>query len=202
LAEAGLLDGYKCTIHWENIESLAERYPKLNITSSLFEIDRNRYTCSGGLAAADMMLHSVRLDYGRKLAMQIADQLLYSAGREPDDLQRMEVAKRTDVTHPKLLAAIGYMEAHLETPIPIQDLANDVALSPRQLERLFKSELSATPARYYLNLRLDRARKFLRQTSLNIQEVAVATGFGSVSYFSKSYKRRFEHTPRQERENA
>ncbi len=202
LAEAGLLDGYKCTIHWENIESLAERFPDLNITSSLFEVDRNRYTCSGGLAAADMILHSIRLDYGRELAMQVADQLLYSAGREPDDLQRMEVAKRTGVNHPKILAAIGYMEAHLETPISIFDLAKRVAMSSRQLERLFKSSLGVTPARYYLNLRLDRARKFLRQTSLNVQEIAVATGFGSVSYFSKSYKQRFGHTPRQERESA
>ena len=200
LAEAGLLDGYKCTIHWENIESLAERYPKLNISSSLFEVDRNRYTCSGGLAAADMMLHSVRLDYGRELAMQVADQLLYSAGREPDDLQRMEIARRTGAKHPKLLAAIGYMEAHLETPIPISQLASNIEMSSRQLERLFKAELSVAPARYYLNLRLDRARKFIRQTSLNIQEIAVATGFGSASYFSKSYKSRFMHTPLEERQ--
>lgn len=202
LAEAGLLDGYKCTIHWENIESLAERYPELNITASLFEVDRNRFTCSGGLAAADMLLHSIRLDFGRKLAMQVADQLLYSAGREPDDLQRMEIAKRTGVIHPKLLAAIGYMEVHLETPIAISKLAANIALSPRQLERLFKSKLSSTPARYYLNLRLDHARKFLRQTPLSVQEIAVATGFGSVSYFSKAYKTRFNYTPRQERGNS
>jgi len=123
LAEAGLLDGYRCTIHWENIESLTERYPRLEITSSLFETDRNRFTCSGGLAAMDMMLHSIRLDYGRELAMKFADQMLYTAGRAPEDRQRMEITRRTGVTHPKMLSAIGFMEAHIEQPISIADLA-------------------------------------------------------------------------------
>ncbi|NNE57967.1 MAG: GlxA family transcriptional regulator [Hellea sp.] len=202
LAEAGVLNGFKCTIHWESIESLAERYPKLDITSSLFEVDRNRYTCSGGLAATDMMLHSIKLDYGRKLAMRVADQLLYVAGREPGELQRMEIAKRIGVTHPKLLAAIGHMEFNLEAPLSITSLGKEIGLSPRQLERLFSSELSITPSRYYVNLRLDRARNFLRQTPLSIQEIAVATGFGSMSYFSKCYKIRFGHAPKQERQIA
>lgn len=202
LAEAGLLDGHRCTIHWENIESLAERYPKLNITSTLFETDRNRFTCSGGLAAMDMMLHSIRLDYGRDLAMKVADQMLYSAGRAPEDLQRMEITKRTGVTHPKMLAAIGYMEAHIEQPIPISKLAKAVAMSPRQMERLFKLELSTTPTAFYNNLRLEKARNLLRQTTLGIQEVAVATGYNTASYFTKTYKARFGHTPRDERDKA
>lgn len=200
LAEAGLLDGYKCTIHWENIESLSERYPKLEITGSLFEVDRNRFTCSGGLAATDMMLYSIELDFGKDISMAVADQLLYAAGRAPEDLQRMDIARRTNTTHPKLLAAIVHMEKSLENPLSVKALAKSVAMSPRQLERLFKSELSTTPSRYYLGLRLTQARKFLRQTSLNVQEIAVATGFASVSYFSKCYKARFGYSPRQERE--
>lgn len=202
LAEAGLLDGHRCTIHWENIESLSERYPKLNITSAIFETDRNRYTCSGGLAAMDMMLHSLRLDYGRELAMKVADQMLYSAGRSPEDMQRMEITKRTGITHPRMLAAIGYMETNIEQPIAISQLASMVAMSPRQLERLFKSELSVTPTAFYNDLRLDKARTLLRQTGLSIQEVAVATGYNTASYFSKSYKTRFGHTPRDEREKT
>jgi len=199
LAEAGLLDGHRCTIHWENIESLGERYPKLDITSAIFETDRNRFTCSGGLAAMDMMLHSIRLDYGRELAIKVADQMLYSAGRSPEDLQRMEITKRTGVTHPKMLAAIGCMETHIEQTISISELAKTVAMSSRQLERLFKSELSTTPTAYYNDLRLDRARVLLRQTGLGIQEIAVATGYNTASYFTKSYKARFGHTPKHER---
>ena len=202
LAEAGLLDGHRCTIHWENIESFAERYPKLNITSTLFETDRNRFTCSGGLAAMDMMLHSIRLDYGRELAMKVADQMLYSAVREPEALQRMDITKRTGVTHPKMLAAIGYMEAHIEQPIPISILAKEIAMSPRQMERLFKSELATTPTAFYNDLRLEKARTLLRQTALGIQEIAVATGYNTASYFTKTYKARFGHTPRDERDKV
>jgi len=202
LAEAGLLDGHRCTIHWENIESLAERYPKLNITATLFETDRNRYTCSGGLAAMDMMLHSIRLDYGRELAMKVADQMLYSAGRAPEDLQRMEITKRTGVTHPKLLAAIGFMETHIEQPITISELAKSMDISQRQLERLFKSELLTSPTTFYKELRLEKARNLLRQTRLSIQQIAVATGYNTASYFTKVYRTKFGHTPREERANA
>ena len=199
LAEAGLLDGYRCTIHWENIESLAERYPNLNITATLFEADRNRFTCSGGMAALDMMIHSIHLDYGRDLSMRVADQMLYTSIREPQDLQRMAIEQRTGITHPKLLAAIGYMEAYLESTITMKELADQVGLSLRQLERLFHDKLGATPAKFYHNLRLDRARALLRQTAMPILEVAIATGFNSPSYFTKSYRSKFGYTPRQER---
>ena len=202
LAEAGLLNGYRCTIHWENIESLAERYPKLNITATLFETDRNRFTCSGGMAALDMMIHSIQLDYGRELSMRVADQMLYTAIRDPQDLQRMAIEQRTGVTHPKLLAAIGYMETHLENMITMSDLADKVDISLRQMERLFRDKLGYTPAKFYHNLRLDRARALLRQTAMPVLEVAVATGFNSPSYFTKSYRMKFGYAPRQERDAA
>ena len=199
LAEAGLLNDYRCTIHWENIESLAERYPKLNITATLFEADRNRFTCSGGMAALDMMIYSIRQDYGRELGMAVADQMLYTSIREPQDLQRMAIEQRTGISHPKLLAAIGYMEAYLESTISMRDLAKSVGLSQRQVERLFQENLGLTPARFYHNLRLDRARVLLRQTAMPVLEIAIATGFNSTSYFTKSYKSKFGYTPRQER---
>lgn len=200
LAEAGLLNDCRCTIHWENIESLAERYPDLNVAATLFEADRNRYTCSGGMAALDMMIHSIKLDYGHDLSMRVADQLLYSSVREPQEVQRMATKQRTGINHPKLLAAIGYMEVHLENPVGIADLSQQVGLSLRQLERLFHSELQSTPARYYRRLRLGRARNLLRQTSMPILEVAIATGFNSSSYFTKSYSKRFGYSPSQERQ--
>ncbi len=201
LAEAGLLDGYRCTIHWENIESLAERYPKLIITATLFEADRNRFTCSGGMAALDMMIYSIKQDYGRDLSMQVADQLLYASIREPEDLQRMAAEKRTGITHPKLLAAIGYMEAYIESPISIAKLAKSIGLSTRQLERLFQAQLEETPARYYQYLRLERARILLRQTTMHLSEIAYATGFSSTSYFSKTFRSKYGVTPKQERES-
>lgn len=200
LAEAGVLDGYRCTIHWENIESLAERYPKLNITATRFEADRNRFTCSGGLASMDMMLHSIDLDYGRDLRMKVADQLLYSSIGEPEEMQRMSTDQRTGVRHPKLLAAIGHMETYIENPLSMSELARSIGISRRQLERLFQTHFDFSPGRYYHDLRLDRARILLRQTNMPVLEVALATGFNSASYFTKGYKTKFGYSPRQERD--
>ncbi len=199
LAYAGVLTGYRCTIHWENIEAFKETYPDLDITATLFEIDRNRYTCSGGTAAIDMMIHAIKLDHGDTLALTVAEQLLHNYIREPQDNQRMAIEHRTGIHHPKLLAAIGYMEAHIEHPMLIEQLTQTIGLSLRQLERLFKEQLATTPGRYYLTLRLERARQFLRQTSLSIMEISLACGFNSASHFSRSYKNHYGHSPYQER---
>ncbi len=200
LAEAGLLNGYRCTIHWENIEGFAERYPDLDITATLFEVDRNRYTCSGGTAPLDMMIHSIRLDHGETLALNVAEQMLMSFVREPEADQRMAIEHRTGIRHPKLLSAIAYMEAHVENPIALTELCHEVGLSLRQLERLFKSKINTTPARYYLELRLRRARQLLRQTPMSVMEIAIATGFSSASHFTQSYRKSMGYPPSEERQ--
>lgn len=199
LAYAGVLSGHRCTIHWENIESFKELYPTLEITATLFEIDRKRYTCSGGTAPIDMMIHSIRLDHGDALAQNVAEQLLHNFVREPHHNQRMAITHRTGIRHPKLLAAIGYMEAYIEEPLTLSRLAQKVGLSLRQLERLFKEQLKTSPGKYYLSLRLERARHFLRQTAMSVMEVGLASGFNSASTFSRSYKAKFGHSPHQER---
>lgn len=199
LATAGLLDGYRCTIHWENIEGFAETFPDLEITATIFEIDRKRYTCSGGTAPLDMMIHSIKLDHGETLALNVAEQMLHNFVREPHERQRMAIQYRTGLRHPKLLAAIGFMEAHTEAPLTLTSLSEKVGLSLRQLERLFQGQIGETPGRYYLRLRVKRARQLLRQSPMSIMEAAVATGFNSSSYFSKIYKKQFGHAPSQER---
>lgn len=200
LAEAGLLDGYKCTIHWENIESLAERYPSLEITSKRFEVDRKRFTSSGGLAAMEMMIASIKHDHGHELSMKVADQFLYSGIGIESEKQKMESAKRTGITHIKLAKAIDIMEARLENPMSISAIAKKIGVSGRHLERLFQDNAGVTPTQYYRDLRLDMARTFLRQTSMPIVEVSIATGFNSPSYFTKLYREKFGHTPNQERQ--
>ncbi|WP_026941307.1 GlxA family transcriptional regulator [Hellea balneolensis] len=199
LAYAGVLTGHRCTIHWENIETFKELYPALEITATLFEIDRKRYTCSGGTAPIDMMIHSIRLDHGDALAQNVAEQLLHNFVREPHHNQRMAIDHRTGLNHPKLLAAIGYMEAYIEEPLSLVRLAQKVELSLRQLERLFKAQLNTSPGKYYLNLRLERARHFLRQTGMSVMEIGLASGFNSASNFSRCYKAQFGHSPHQER---
>lgn len=199
LARAGLLHGYRCTIHWENMEGFVEDFPRLDITATLFEIDRDRYTCSGGTAPLDMMIYAISRDFGDQLAIGVAEQMLHNFVRQPHDAQRMSIQYRTGISNPKLLAVIAYMEAYLESPATLAELAKSVDLSVRQLERLFRNHLGKTPTKYYLELRLQRARLLLRQTTMPILQVAVASGFQSASHFARCYRELFDCAPRSER---
>lgn len=202
LARAGLLDGYRCTIHWENVESFVEEFPDLDITATLFEVDRNRFTCSGGTAPLDMMVSAVSHDHGEDLGIQVAEFLLHHSVRHPHEFQRLSLRYRTGISHPKLLAVIAHMEAYIESPVPLSELGRSAGLSNRQLERLFRENLNKTPSRYYLELRLRRARLLIQQSSMTILQVAVATGFTSSSHFARCYRSYFGMPPRNERSGA
>lgn len=199
LARAGLLDGYRCTIHWENLPAFTEEFPDIEVSSEIYQIDRNRCTCSGGTAALDMMLHLIAMQHGHELATQVSDELIYDKVREASDQQRMALRLRLGVSHPKLLDVVSHMEESIEFPLSQTELAQSVGLSTRQLERLFRKYLDRTPTRYYLELRLNRARALLLQTSMSVLNVALASGFGSASHFSKCYREYFGRTPREER---
>jgi len=199
LARAGLLDGYRCTIHWENLAAFAEDFPDIEVTTELFEIDRSRFTCSGGTGSIDMMLNVIAMQYGHELAAAVADQFMHERIRDQHDHQRMSLPARLGVRHPKLLAVIDQMEQNLEEPLGRGQLARDAGLSTRQLERLFRKYLNRSPARYYLELRLNKARLLLLQTNMSVIDVALACGFVSASHFSKCYRDFFGRTPRKER---
>lgn len=199
LARAGLLNGYRCTIHWEDLEAFADEHPELDVTDDIFEIDRNRITCSGGTASLDLMLHIITLDHGAELAGKVSEQFIHERIREAHDHQRMALQSRVGVSDPKLLSAIGEMEVNLEEPLPLPDIADAVGLSTRQLERLFKKHLGRTPSRYYRELRLHHARLMLMQGSASILSIALAAGFVSASHFSRRYREYFGRTPREER---
>ncbi len=199
LARAGLLDGYRCTIHWENLAAFSERYPDIEATMELFEIDRNRFTCSGGTAAIDLVMNLISRQYGHELAASVADQFMHERIRDQHDQQRASLPARLGVRHPKLLAVIKLMENNLEEPLSRAELATAAGLSTRQLERLFRKYLNRSPARYYLELRLNKARLLLLQTNMSVIDVALACGFVSASHFSKCYRDFFGRTPRKER---
>jgi transcriptional regulator GlxA family with amidase domain len=199
LALAGLLDGYRCTIHWENLPSFAECFPDIDVSSELFEIDRKRFTCSGGTAALDMMLNVIAMQHGHELAAAVADQFIHERIRDRHDHQRISLPARLGVRHPKLLSVIDLMEQNLEEPLGRAALASSAGLSTRQLERLFRKYLGRSPARYYLELRLNKARLLLLQTNMSVIDVALACGFVSASHFSKCYRDFFGRTPRRER---
>jgi AraC family transcriptional regulator, glycine betaine-responsive activator len=202
LARAGLLDGYRCTIHWENLPGFVEAFPEIQVTSDLYEIDRNRFTCSGGTAALDLMLNRIALAHGDELATKVSEQCIVDRIRGPHDRQRMPLRVRLGVHHPKLIRAVEIMEANIEEPLSQELLARHIGLSRRQLERLFRRHLSRTPAQYYLETRLERARHLLHQTDMPIMSVACATGFVSASHFTTCYRQMFGKTPRAERVRA
>lgn len=199
LARAGLLDGYRCTIHWENITGFIEEFPEIEVTNELFEIDRNRFTCSGGTAALDLMLNMIALQHGHELAAAVSDQFIHERIRDAHDHQRMSLPARLGIRHPKLIAVIKLMEENIEEPLSRARLARDADLSTRQLERLFRKYLQRTPTRHYLEIRLNRARLLLQQTDLSVLDVALACGFVSASHFSKCYRESFGKKPREER---
>ena len=202
LAWAGLLDGFRCTVHWENLDAFREDFPDLQITGELYEIDGPRLTCSGGTASLDMTLSLIGEAHGRDLAAQVAEQFIHERIRETHDHQRMSLQGRLGISHPKLLQVIALMEEHLEEPLARAELARRAGLSTRQLERLFRRYLGRTPTRFYLELRLHRARALLTQTAMSILNVALACGFVSASHFSKCYREFFHKMPREERQQA
>lgn len=199
MAKAGLLDGKKATIHWENQDSFTEEFEDVELTKSVFVIDGNRITTAGGTASIDLMLKIVADDHGEELANAVADQLIYSSIRTDQDTQRLSIPTRIGVRHPKLSRVIQMMEQNIEEPISPSVLAKDVGMSTRQLERLFRRYLSRSPKRYYMELRLQKARNLLMQTDMTVINVALACGFASPSHFSKCYRSHYNTTPYRER---
>jgi len=199
LAKAGLLDGKRATIHWENQDSFTEEFEEVTLTKSVFVIDSNRITTAGGTASIDLMLKLIAEDHGEDLANLVADQLIYTSIRTDQDTQRLSIPTRIGVRHPKLGQVIRMMEQNIEEPISPAVLAKDVAMSTRQLERLFRRYLNRSPKRYYMELRLSKARNLLMQTDMSVINVALACGFASPSHFSKCYRAHYNTTPYRER---
>ncbi|HRO16434.1 MAG TPA: GlxA family transcriptional regulator [Paracoccus sp. (in: a-proteobacteria)] len=199
LAQAGLLDGRRATIHWENHDGFAEAFAGVDLYRTVFVDDGTRLTAAGGTSPIDLMLRLIGRDHGAELAAQVADQLITTAVRAEADSQRPTIPARIGVRHPRLAAVIARIEASLEDPVSPADLARDAGMSMRQLERLFMRYLNRTPRRYYMETRLARARNLLRQTDMPVIEVALACGFSSTAHFSRCYRAQYGTTPFRER---
>jgi transcriptional regulator GlxA family with amidase domain len=196
---ANLLNGYSCSVHWDGLSTLSNLFPNINVRRNLFTIDRDRFTSSGGIAPFDMMLKIIRDRYDLTVSSAVAEQFISDRIRRGDDEQRIPLKHLIGSLSVQLMSAVQLMEANIREPINQTDLAAYMGLSTRQLQRLFKQYLSCSPSRYYLQLRLQRAKNLLQQTSLSILEVTAESGFISVSHFSKSYKIYFGYPPSIER---
>jgi AraC family transcriptional regulator, carnitine catabolism transcriptional activator len=200
LAEADLFDDAdSLTVHWEALSAFRERYPSLTTSQELFEIGERRITCAGGTASIDMMLDLIGRSHGAALASAVSEQFVVSRIRQRSDHQRMEIAARYGVHNRKLIQVIGVMEQHMEDPLAPDELAREIGVTRRQLERLFCASLKDTPTHFYQQLRLNRARELLQQTDMSITSICVACGFESPSHFSRTYRARFGASPRSDR---
>lgn len=199
MVRAGLLNNYRCTIHWEHASALMEDHPTLDLRRSLFEIDRDRLTCSGGTAALDMMHEVITKEHGADLAHAISEWFLQTQVREGAAPHRMPLRERLGTANPHVLRVVEKMEEAIETPLTKPELAAVAGLSVRQLERLFRQHIGVSAHEFYLRLRLNRSRDLLRQSSLSVLEIALACGFASSSHYSRAYRARFGHSPRGER---
>lgn len=199
LGQAGLLNGYECTIHWENRASFQEAFPDVICTGHVFAVDRNRFTSAGGTTSIDLMLHIIAEDVGAQLANEVANQFQHERIRTNADRQRVGPERDLGGKSEKLQRAVELMAEHLEEPLSALEVARRVGLSLRQVERLFLRHLNATPGRYYMSVRLERARELLRHTNAPILDVALSTGFSSHSYFAQSYRSHFRCSPSEER---
>ena len=189
LANAGLLEARRCTVHWEHVPAFAERFPTLDVVRSLFEIDRGTITCSGGTAALDLMLHFVAEDHGAVLAAEVGDWFLHDRIREGVSPQRMPTQMRFDTRDPRLIRVLEAMERSIEEPKRREVLADIACLSVRQLERLARHDLGVGLHRHYLRLRLAQVARLRRETSLADAQIAEATGFRSASEMRRAMRR-------------
>jgi len=199
LARAGLLDGYRATIHWEHLPAFSEEFPDLAIERSLFVIDRDRLTCAGGIAALDLMHALIERDHGHDLAAAVSEWYLHTDVRLGSKPQRMTLRERFGVSNAKLLKALSEIERRIEEPPSREELAAAAGTSVRQLERLFAKHLKTTIGAHGLQVRLTRAQALLRQTSKPIVEIAVMCGFASASHFSRAYRAAFGRSPKADR---
>lgn len=199
LAKAGILDGFRCTIHWEHLPAFTEAFPDIVPTRTLFEIDRGRLTCGGGVAALDMMHAIIRRDHGQSLAARVSDWYLQTEVRLGNSTQRISLRERVGTNNRSLVSAIGTMERQLASPLPRQALAKAANVSVRQLERLFAKHLGVTIDQHYASLRLAKARALLRQTDLPVVQIGAECGFSNASHFAKVYRTAFGMPPSKDR---
>ncbi|MFP3383996.1 GlxA family transcriptional regulator [Tritonibacter sp. SIMBA_163] len=198
LAQAGVMQNRRFTVHWEHFDALRARSDDFLMERRLFVIDRDRYTCAGGVAPLDLMHALIRSDHGAQLATQVSDWYIHTGIRDADAPQRSDGAA-PDELHRAVASALALMEAHLADPLSMEQLAQLTGLSPRSLQRQFGADIGQPLMRHYMIRRLEKADELLRQTRLPVGEVALATGFVSQAHFAKSYRAQFGGSPRDRR---
>lgn len=195
LAKAGVIDGMKASIHWDFHDSFMEDFPEVSLVRNVFVADEKYITASGGTATADLMIHLIEKKHGADLATEVADMMLHNSVREASAEQRLSLQSRHGIRNPHLAKAVRMMSDNIEEPLPPADIAREIGISARQLERLFGRHMNCSPKKYYVDMRLHKARNLLLQTEKPVTEIAFLCGFTSPAHFARVYRTQFGVTP-------
>ena len=195
LANAGVMENRRMTVHWEHAAALAERHPGLLLERTLYVVDRDRITCAGGTAPLDMMHALIAEHHGPQFARRVSDWFMHTEVRPAGGPQRAGLAQRYGTNLSAVLAAIEAMENHIADPLALADLAQLAGVGVRQLSRQFRAGLGRSAGAVYRDMRLDKSRELLRQTDLPVLEIAIATGFSGAAHFATAFRKRFGLAP-------
>lgn len=196
LAQAGIMEGRRMTVHWEHAQALAQVSSTLIIERSLYVRDRDRLTCAGGSAALDMMHALIAEQHGPVLAGKISEWFVHADIRPGALAQRASIAQRFGVSHRAVIHSIEAMENHLADPLELGQLASLADLGGRQLNRLFQQQLGTSVVQFYRQLRLQKAYVLLESTSWSVENIATATGFANGAHLSRRFTQFHGISPR------
>lgn len=199
LAKAGLMTGRRFTVHWTHIDALTEFAPDLLVERALYVIDRDRYTCAGGIAAMDMIGALIAREHGAAFARQVSDWFIHPRLRMADEPQLERMGQRFDLRHPTLEAAVELMASHLADPLSPHQLATLSGMSLRHLHRLFAERFGMSMMTFYRDLRLAKADELLQQSALSVLDIALLTGFATAAHFARSFREKYGVSPRTRR---
>lgn len=194
MAQAGLLNGYAATAHWEDIDDFAARFPEVNVVHDRFCIDRNRFTSGGASPTLDMMIELIRQRQGVGLALEVSKAFIYDPGPRISPPRRIALARMIPADK-RVARAVALMEAHISAPLSIDDIARRTGTSARHLQSLFVQLLEMRPKAYYQALRLNLARRQIIETAAQISQIANNAGFSSLAVFSTAYCGYFGESP-------
>lgn len=201
LGKAGLLDGYRCTTHWNYIGRLVQRHPEAKVESEqIYVVDRNLITSGGITAGIDMALAIVAEDHGKELALEVAKVLLVVMKRQGGQTQFGPLLASVTRDGSPVARVQAYVVDHIEQMYSVQSMADMVAMSSRNFARSFQREAGMTPMQFVQNARIDHARRLLEGTNLPLKTIATRCGFCTAKYMRKVFSERIGVSPNQYRQ--
>lgn len=190
MASAGLLDGQRATIHWDELVQFAERFPEIDVVEDRYIAQGEMLSCGGASTTIELMLDLIGQHHGTMLRLEVAALFMHGE-RKPSEVAPFRMGGDQVVQ-----AAVSIMRRTLETPLPIDAIAKRLGLGLRALEKHFASSARRSPRSVYVSLRLGAARHLTEQTTLSVTEIATRCGYEDPSAMTRAFRREFGTTPR------